>query len=196
MRILRSDSVSAGALILLALMLLLLPLRWLLAAFVAAIFHELCHFAAVWLCGGHISDFQVGNMGAVMRAEHLSRGKALFCILAGPLGGLLLLFTAKWFPLVAVCALCQSAYNLLPIEALDGGHALRCAAELLLSPRAAKNLCTWAERLCLLAIGVGAMYTSVILRLGFMPLLLALAIFVRKISLQTGAITSTIEEVL
>ena len=38
----------------LAIMLLTLPLRWLFAAVIAAVYHELCHIAAIRLCHGDI----------------------------------------------------------------------------------------------------------------------------------------------
>lgn len=185
--------VSAGALIALALALLILPLRWLLGVVIAAAFHECCHWAAIRLCGGKVTAFHLGSGGAVMAAENLSRGKELVCALAGPLGGLLLLLTVKWFPVLAICALLQSAYNLLPVYPLDGGRALRCAAALLFSPATAAGIAVWAERIVLVTISITAVYAAVWLRLGLLPLLLAAAVIVRKNTLQTVENKSTIE---
>ena len=174
------NNVAAGAWIALALGLLVLPLRWLIAAFAAAFFHELCHWSAVRLCGGSMADFHMGIGGAQMEVAGLSRGQELFCALAGPLGGLLLLFFAKWFPAVAVCGVFQSAYNLLPVYPMDGGRALRCGARLILSPRVAELVCTWLERICMSTLVLAGIYAAIFLKLGLMPLILALVVILKK----------------
>ena len=97
-----------------ALALLVLPLKWLLGAAAAATVHELCHILAVKLCGSQIRKVEISASGAVIDVTPMSRGKELLCALAGPLGGLVLLLLAKWFPRVALCAAFQSVYNLLP----------------------------------------------------------------------------------
>lgn len=171
-------SVSAAACVTLALMILVLPLKWILAALLAAAFHELCHMAAARLCGCRISGMTIGGGGAILMAAPMSRGRELFCVLAGPLGGLMLLFFSRWIPRTAVCAGFQSLYNLLPMESLDGGRALRCVSERLL-PEKADIICTAAEGICLMAIAVLAVYAAFFLRLGPMPLLLAAAVWLR-----------------
>lgn len=188
----RGRAISAGALIALALAFLILPLRWLLAGILAAAFHEFCHWAAIRLCGGEVTGFRFAGGGAVMTAGELGRAKELICVLAGPAGSLLLLFAAKWLPAVAVCALLQAAYNLLPIYPLDGGRALRCAARLCLSPAMAQRITLWTERFCLAAIVIGAVYGAMVLKLGLMPLLLAVILLFKKNSLQTAENKSTI----
>ena len=189
----RNNTVSGGALIALALAVLILPLRWLMAGAAAAAFHEGCHWAAIRLCGGKAVRLHIGGRGMRMAVEELSPGKELICALAGPVGSLLLLLTARLFPAVAVCAALQSAYNLLPIYPLDGGRALRCAVRLFLPVKMADKVSVWTERLCLAAILAGAAYAVIWLRLGLMPLLLAAMIFAKKNSLQTAGNKSTID---
>lgn len=179
MPISRNRSITAGACIALALGLLILPLRWLLASLVAAAFHEFCHLAAIRLCGGKVTGFSLDSGGAVITADQLSRGAELLCALAGPLGGALMLLTARWMPAVAVCAAAQSAYNLLPVFPLDGGRAFSCAAKLLLPPKAARYAISAVEWGAIALIGVGAVYASFWLGLGIMPLLLALAVIAK-----------------
>ncbi|MBQ8768996.1 MAG: M50 family metallopeptidase [Oscillospiraceae bacterium] len=111
-------------------MILILPLRWILAAVIAAAFHEVCHALAVYFCGGKVRRLSVGNRGAVMHADELPAVKALICILAGPAGSLLLLLLVRWIPRIALCALLQGFYNLLPIYPLDGGRAVRCLLDM------------------------------------------------------------------
>lgn len=184
---------SAAAMIGLALALLILPIRWLFGAVTAALFHELCHWTAIMLCGGSVSRFSIGSGGAVMAAENLSRGKELVCALAGPAGGLLLLLVSKWLPVTALCALIQSAYNLLPIYPLDGGRVLRCAVLMLLPPKTAAIVIQWTERLCLLTILILCLYAALILKMGFFPIVIAAALFLKKNSLQTDPNESTME---
>jgi hypothetical protein len=62
---------------------------------------------------------------------------------AGPAGSFLLLFVARWLPLVAICGFIQGSYNLLPLGTMDGGRVVACLlrvwcsekAELLIMPR-------------------------------------------------------------
>ena len=118
-------SISPSACVLAAFMLLLLPIKWIFAALVAAAFHEGCHILAVWLCGGNIATLSIGDRGAVLQAGSLSAGKSIICSLAGPLGSLFLLLFLRFIPRIALCALVQGIYNLLPIYPLDGGRVLQ-----------------------------------------------------------------------
>lgn len=127
----KERAVSCGALLLLALMLLLMPLRWIAAVFLAAGIHELGHYTAVVLCGGSVRKMRIGPFCAAMEATPLSGWQELICILAGPLAGSLTLLLVRWFPLTAICGFVQSVYNLLPVYPLDGGRFLRCLAGML-----------------------------------------------------------------
>lgn len=165
--------ISSASFILLALLLLLLPLPWIIAAILAGIFHEFCHWAAVCLCGGRISRLQLTANGAVMDTCPMSQGKQLICVLAGPLGGLFLLLFLRQIPRIAIIAAFQSAYNLLPLSPLDGARALRCCAELVF-PKRADSICCWVEKSCLFILYILAFCAATFLRLGFFPILLAL----------------------
>lgn len=170
--------ISATACILLALAVLVLPIRWILAAIAAAVWHELFHVATVYLCGGSISGLTIGGNGAVMDAHPMSKGRELICSLAGPLGGFLLLLFVRWIPRTAICAAFHSLYNLLPVYPLDGGRALRCAVEILL-PSWADTICNWIERGCLLLMGLLAVYACIFLRLGLFPVIMAAILYLK-----------------
>ncbi len=171
--------VSGPALVLLALMFLLLPLRWVLAALLAGAIHELCHYGAVRLLGGKVTAFSVFSSGARMDAAGLGRGKALFCILAGPLGSFSLLLLARWLPRLAICGGIQGAYNLLPIEPLDGGRALRCLMGFWLSPERAEQVAGALETLCMSLLLLIAFYASFVLGLGLLPVLLCILMILK-----------------
>lgn len=126
----KARAVSTGALLMLAMMLLLLPLRWICAALVAALIHELGHYGAVMLCKGHVSRMRVGAIHSAMEVTGLTDWQEILCILAGPLAGLLTLLLVRQLPLIAICGFAQTLYNLLPVYPLDGGRLLRCLSRI------------------------------------------------------------------
>ena len=108
-----------------ALLVYLLPVKWLCSALVAALVHEISHIAALQMLGVGIRKIRITSMGAVIETGPVSNGKELICALAGPIGSFLLLLGYRFFPEVALCALIQGSFNLVPIYPLDGGRAVR-----------------------------------------------------------------------
>ncbi len=172
----RSTEVSASAvfLISMALALLILPFRWLMAWLIAAMVHEFGHYAAIRLCGGRVRRFFSGYGGAVMEVEGVSGITEALCAVAGPAAGLLLLLTARWMPVLAVCALVQSLYNFLPLYPLDGGRAFRALMPLLFSQETADKLSKTASICCLLAVWAVSIYAAIWLKVGMLPLVAGL----------------------
>lgn len=173
----RRVRIEPSACLLGAVFVLVLPFQWLLGAVFAAVFHELCHWAAVRLCGGHIHTVSIGGGGAVMSASAMERWKAAFCAAAGPLGSLLLLLFVRWIPRTAVCAAVQGLYNLLPIYPLDGGRIARCFAS--------ESVCRMVQWVTLLLLGAVGVICSVYWNLGILPLLITLAAAVRALGIKT-----------
>ena len=172
--------IGGWALLMLALMILVLPMQWVFAALVAAMFHELCHYGAARLCGGNVAQLRVGTIGAQMEVRGLTNLGELVCALAGPLGSLSLLLLARWIPRIAICAGFQGIYNLLPVYPLDGGRVLRCGAALLFSDQFGEKVCAVLEWLCLVSIALLGCYGTFLKGLGMLPLILATSIILRS----------------
>lgn len=171
----RNIRIEAGAFLWWAVLLLLLPLRWLIAAFFAAIIHELCHYLAIRAMGGEVEVIFIRPGGAVMQTTPLNPVQELICALAGPLGGLFLLFFARWIPLTALCALVQSVFNLLPIFPLDGGRVLQCAVRLLRPHGNADRICKRVGGVCLSVLIIVSLLAAWRFSLGvgvWMPLMI------------------------
>lgn len=109
---------------LIAVLLLLIPLKWIAACFLAALVHEMGHYCAVRLLGGAVIGATLSHRGAKMYAFPLPPAKQILCILAGPAASLSLLFFWSKFPQLAFCGAVQGIYNLLPFGNLDGRNAL------------------------------------------------------------------------
>ena len=105
---------------------MLLPIRWMLGSISAALFHELCHIAAIIAVDGKVKGILVRPTGAVILIAPMSNLKELVCAAAGPTGSFLLLAAGRWFPEIAICGLVQGTFNLLPIYPLDGGRMVMC----------------------------------------------------------------------
>ena len=172
--------IAPGTWIVSALMLLILPLNWLLAAATAACFHELCHYFSLRLCCVPVYRIKVSGRGAVIDTAPMNLRQEFFCALAGPLGGLCLLLFLRWIPRIAICGAVQSLFNLLPIYPLDGGRALGCIANRFLPPHRAASLLTWTARICLCGIVLLGLLATLRYHLGLLPLLLAIILWIRS----------------
>ena len=175
-------SISGGACLLLALMLLFLPLQWVAAALLAAAVHEAGHLAAIFLLGGHVHGVEIGMRGALIRVGEMGRGAELACALAGPLAGASMLLFAGTAPRLALCALIHTAYNLLPMYPLDGGRVLACAAALLWQPLMAQRVCRWVAMLCGCALLVFGIWLWWHLGMGILPLVGTILVIYRSIA--------------
>ena len=116
---------EAGFWLVLALMILLFPLRFLAGVLLAACVHEFGHIFAVCLSGGRILGIRLHAGGARIEASPMEPGKAAICAMAGPAAGALCILARYWFPELAMAALVQTVFNLIPLYPLDGGRAVR-----------------------------------------------------------------------
>ena len=166
----------------LALLLLILPLKWLAAAIIAGAVHEFCHFLAVRLCGGRVAGFRFSFRGAIMEAGGLCPAQELLCVLAGPAGSLGLLLFAQIFPRIAICGGMQGLFNLLPVMPLDGGRVVWLLCHRWLGERTGEKLCSMLEKICLTGLVALGFYGSFLLRLGLMPAMVSIFACYRAVS--------------
>lgn len=156
-----------------ALLLLVLPVPWVAAAFFAALIHEMFHLAAVWIQGGTVREIRVNVGGARITAQMSGKKEELLAVLAGPAGSLLLVSLCHLFPRVAVCGFVQGVYNLLPVSPLDGGRALRCLIAIVL-PDKEEQIANILETIAVGGLLLAALYASAVEKMGVFPLLTVL----------------------
>lgn len=163
-------SIYPGLFLLCAVLLLMLPLRWILAAMCSIAVHELCHMLAIRAFHKKIYHVQVGMSGAKLSTEPLSNIQELFCAMAGPGSFFIALVVCRWFPRYAICSAFHTAYNLLPVYPLDGGRILLCLTRLFLSERSAVRISLVCEYICVCGIIFAGFFGSFVLHLGIFPI--------------------------
>lgn len=166
--------------IVLALTLLILPIKWIFAWICASAFHELCHYGALKLSGCKVLRMQIDVNGAVMDTDLLTCSQEILCALAGPLGGLSLLLIARWCPRIAICACFQSLYNLIPLFPLDGGRVVSCVIDKLFSEAKGKKVKIILENTVLSVFLLLGGYAAFVWKLGMLPVFFAVILIVKN----------------
>ena len=159
---------------------LLIPLRWVLSAVLAALIHEGFHIAAVYLLGGRICRVKISFLGAVIEAHDLDCIKEAVCAIAGPIGSLLLGLLIRRFPILGICALAQGGFNLMPIYPLDGGRALLRLLECSFSEQPIRMF-QFMEMLFLVILLIASCVISLRYCLGIYPILVAFLLILRAL---------------
>lgn len=144
-----------GWLILNALFLLLLPLRWVAAVLIGEAFHELCHILMLRFLKVDAGSLYAGFSGARIAVQPMEEYQEILCAAAGPAGSLALLVFLKIYPELAFCGLVQGLYNLLPVYPSDGGRVLRCILELFFPDHRTRVMRIAAGLTVLIVIAIG-----------------------------------------
>lgn len=162
-----------------AMVLLVFPLKLILAWGLAVAVHEISHYIAIKLCGVDIIDLTIGAAGVNMQTVPMSKKQELACALAGPLGGFCLLLVARWLPYTAICAFIHSLFNLFPIYPLDGGRALRCVIYWILGDRYGALVCAWVRNICIVLLLAAGLYLIFRLNLGLPSVVFVALLFLK-----------------
>ena len=176
-----------------AVAILIFPVNWLIAAGAAAIFHEVCHILALMAVHGRVYSVRILFPGAVIETGELSHIQELLCALAGPLGSIGLFLVGTMWPRIALCALIQGAFNMIPVYPLDGGRVLKSGLFLLMNGKNVDRICSLVEWICGVGILLAGIVGALLCQLGIAPLLLAgiltARIFRGKIPCKVGKVS-------
>ncbi len=162
----------------------ILPFPWITAWLVAACIHELSHCVALCIFKIRIYSVRIASSGAIIETEQMNRWQELLTALAGPVGGLCLLLFYRNIPHIAVCALIQSIFNLLPIYPMDGGRAFRAILGLIFADILVEKISVAVSVIIYLFATILACFCAVHLNAGIFPILFAFVFIYRSLKLN------------
>lgn len=169
-----------------AVALLVIPLPLLFGWLAAAVIHEVSHCLMLRLCRCRIFAVRLDSFSAEIVTEELSNRQAFLCALAGPVGGLLPVLFSKWVPVMALCSILQTGFNLLPLFPMDGGRAVESLAKHFFSKDIAKKVCNFLEIGILLVLAAGVAYLTYRYSLSLLPLAAVCLLLLRRWKINTS----------
>lgn len=171
--------IAPSSLVIFAILVLLIPLKWLAAWIIAVFVHEIFHYLALTAGKQTIDSISINIYGVKISTCPLTNLQTIICAFAGPAGGLLLLFFSKLYPQLALCALIQSVYNLLPIYPLDGGRILFAFTHFIFSQSTADCICKVITITVITIILIFSIFTSIVF-VTVTPLLIPAILFLQQ----------------
>ena len=180
-----------------ALLFVMVPIRFRAAFFTAVFFHEVCHMIALKMFRYPMIQVAVGFSGIKIYTAELQPIHEIICALAGPLGGFTLILFAELIPSVALFGCLQSLYNLLPLYPMDGGRVVSAALRMFLSKRKADAICTIIQYTVILMIITVLLMLCVRFQMGIGTIIFGICLLFpalkRKYPLQRQPLQGTIE---
>lgn len=153
----------------------------------AAALHELAHLTLMWALGCRAQALTLRFADAKIDAASMSYPAEIICALAGPAANLLCCWLFRMrAPVFAAVSLLLGCYNLLPVQALDGGRALCAALSLAVSADTAQRVCTVVSVGACAALMLVAGYVAAFCGAGVWPLLAAGTLALRLTRLEAG----------
>ena len=152
-----------------------LPIQWIVSWFLAAMVHELGHLIALKLLRIPVYRISLGFGGAYIETGFVCNSAEIFAAAAGPFAGALCLLLSESYPLLAICALVQSIYNLFPFPSYDGGRILASLTVLLFPEKIAQKVCQGIQIIFCVALVIAGILFWIALELGMVCLILFIA---------------------
>ena len=169
-------SIKPGFCIGLCVAILVVPVQWLISWVCAAMIHELGHYLMLKILKIQICSRSIGLSGAVIRTGQMTLKQELLSALAGPLLGFCSMGLARWLPYIAICALIQNVYNILPLPGHDGSRVITCFLGLLLTESVAEAVLV-AVRVFVLILLVGiCLYLATRVSFGYLLMWFAVGV--------------------
>lgn len=138
--------------------LVILPIRWVIAWFLAVVIHELGHYVALKILAVGVNSVSVRLSGAYMHTAPMTLVQETVVAAMGPVFSLLLVLLSPLVPYTTCCAFFQLLFNLLPLNGFDGWRVLGNCLKLVLPDKHAVTVMKAIQFIFLAGICVVALW--------------------------------------
>ena len=154
--------------------------RFCLRFFVCALFHEIGHLVATWVCRVNVRGISLSAAGAVIDTQFCDCKTELICAAAGPVVGAVLgLCFLHHAPKTAMVSFLLSIVNLLPLYPLDGGRMLHAVLNLRLPEEKTRRVLRYTALCVCCVLMLLACWGTIWLQMGVWPIFAALVLLWR-----------------